>query len=403
MSSPGRSTNWNAKKGIALNTVQTEDLYALLSQPAAPFREHYVKRYIAAFCDRAHVPYFEDDVGNIVVGVDSRPAYRRVVKLASAEPLRIFVAHMDHPGCHGVRWRGDQLMVRWLGGSPVKHLRGAKLWLATDEGIHATARLEKAHIATHGRAIESATLAIDSGLTLLRSVRAADIYGGFSFRAPVWKMRDRLYTKAADDLVGVFSILQTAAWWFAKRRTDPMFLGLLTRAEEVGFVGAVEHFELGWWRAAKRPLLGVSLEASRTLPGALVGGGPVVRLGDRRTVFDANGLQVLTQLAQQHLRTQFQRRVMDGGACEGTAMTAYGIPTIAMSVPLGNYHNQGFEGGPDCRVAEGPAPEFVHVDDIRGMLKLCRAVMTPRVFRQDSWRPTRENLLQNARSYRHLL
>ena len=388
---------------MSLNPAQTEELFALLSQPTAPFREHYIKRYVSAFCDRACVPYCEDDVGNIVLGASSRAAYRRIIKQELPEPVRLFIAHMDHPGCHGVSWRGDQLLVRWYGGSPVKHLRGAKLWLATDEGIHAQAVIEKATVATHGRAIDTAILAIADGRTLLRSVRAEDIYGGFSFRASVWKLRDRLYTKAADDLVGVFAILQTAAWWFAKKPSSAAFLGLLTRAEEVGFVGAVGHLELGWWRGAKRPLLAVSLEASRTLPGARIGGGPIVRLGDRRTVFNADSLQVLTQLAQQQLRTQFQRRVMDGGACEGTATTAYGIPTIAMSVPLGNYHNQGFEGGPDCRAEEAPAPEFVHLDDLRGMMKLCRAVMTPHVFRQDAWRPTRDVFLQNFRRYKQLL
>ena len=94
------------------------------------------------------------------------------------------------------------------------------------------------------------------------------------------------------------------------------FIGLLTRGEEVGFVGAVKHFESAYLAKARRPLMVVSLEASRTLTGAIIGKGPVVRLGDRRTVFDAGGLQVLSQLAERLLPKAHQRRIMDGGACE---------------------------------------------------------------------------------------
>src|SRR4030066_192298 len=86
----------------------------------------------------------------------------------------------------------------------------------------------------------------------------------------------KLYTKAADDLVGVFAILRTAMDLHAgRRRKAPPFIGLLTRAEEVGFIGTVGHLELGWLSAARRPTMCISLETSRTLPNALVGKGPV--------------------------------------------------------------------------------------------------------------------------------
>jgi hypothetical protein len=62
-----------------------------------------------------------------------------------------------------------------------------------------------------------------------------------------------------------------------------------------------------------------------------------------------------------------------------TAATAYGFPAIGISVPLGDYHNQEFEGGSECRGKNGPAPEFVHRRDIEGMLKLCRALLRPRL------------------------
>jgi endoglucanase len=188
-----------------------------------------------------------------------------------------------------------------------------------------------------------------------------------------------------------------------RRKTRPPFLGLLTRAEEVGFVGAIEHFELGWLRQARRPVVCVSLEASRTLPGAEVGKGPIVRLGDRRTPFDPAHSQLLTELAEQVLPKLHQRRIMDGGSCEGSAATAYGFQTIAMAVPLGNYHNQGLEGGPDCRGHLGPAPEFVHLADIEGQRLLCEALMRKGLAWEDPWIDVRAKLKENCRAFRDAL
>jgi endoglucanase len=178
---------------------------------------------------------------------------------------------------------------------------------------------------------------------------------------------------------------------------------LLTRGEEVGFVGAIAHFDLGWLERARRPIVAISLETSRTLPNALIGKGPVVRLGDRRTVFDPGCLQILMEVAEQELPGKHQRRVMDGGACEATAAIAWGLPAIGISVPLGNYHNQGLEGGPDCSGPDGPAPEFVHLDDIDGLLLLCRGLMQPGLAWAEPWKKLRARLRKNYHCYqRHL-
>jgi endoglucanase len=278
-------------------------------------------------------------------------------------------------------------------------VNGTRVWLADNNGYVATGRLARTRIAKSGWAIERAEVQLDRPLD---PRPAADkLFGGFGFRAPVWRSGKKLYTKAADDLVGVFAILSTAIDMFGRHpKTAPPFIGLLTRGEEVGFVGAVAHFELGWLKAARRPVVCVSLETSRTLPGAIVGKGPVVRLGDRRTVFHPDGLRVLSELAERVLPGAHQRRIMDGGACEATAATAYGIPAIGLSVPLGNYHNQNLEGGPGTRGRHGSAPEFVDVRDIAGLLRLCRSLMRARLPWDDAWATQRRRLRGNLRSYR---
>ena len=111
--------------------------------------------------------------------------------------------------------------------------------------------------------------------------------------------------------------------------------------------------------------LPISLEASRTLPGALLNEGPVIRLGDLATIFDVDINRYVTKIANEMKAKsktfKFQRRIMDGGTCEGTAFQSYGFKTLGLAVPLQNYHNQG---------PKGPAPEIISINDVENGRKL---------------------------------
>lgn len=380
-------------------------LHSVLSQPTAPFREHHVIKTICREFDASCVPYFFDPIGNLVIGASSQKEYFSLLRKSQTEPLRIFIAHLDHPGFHGVRWKSPrELEIQWHGGSPTQHLEGASVWLATAKGWAGQGNLIEAKITPSGRSIQTATIQVGEDFRSHYS-KANELYGGFHFRAPVWKEGDLIFTKAADDLVGVFAIAALALDTFGKksRKSPPPFIGLLTRAEEVGFIGAIGHFELGWLQKARRKILCVSLETSRALPLAEIGKGPVVRLGDRTTVFNPEALHILSLLAQKELPESHQRRIMDGGSCEATAASAYGFPAIGISVPLGNYHNQSIEGGPDSRGPLGPAPEFVHTEDVAGLLKLCHALCKPGYQWRDPWHDKRKDFKKELVKYRSLL
>lgn len=381
-----------------MNRRHLQFLLRLLSQPTAPFRESAVLDFARNTLATSRVPHFTDPAGNIVVGCETANDYRRLLRQKSSEPVRLFIAHTDHPGFHGLRWLSPtRLLAQWHGGSPMKHLPGSRVWIRAETGL-VDGRIRSAKLLPSRHAIDR----LEIETRALPQQLADGLYGGFRFRAPAWLSGKRLYTQVADDLVGVFAILVTAREHF-RRKTRAPFLGLLTRAEEVGFIGAIAHFELGWIEARRRPLIAVSLETSRTLANAHIGKGPVVRLGDRRTIFDPGALQVLSQLAEELLPGRHQRRVMDGGTCEATAAMAWGVPAIGISVPLGNYHNQGFEGGPDCRDKEGPAPEFVHLDDIDGLLRLCAGLLQPGLAWGAPWKELHTRLRNNLGRYRRLL
>ena len=270
----------------------SELLFSILKRPSAPFREKHVIDEITAALSKHKVSHFIDPVGNIVVGVASKKDYLKLVGTKSREPVRIYIAHTDHPGFHGTQWIDEEhFEFKWHGGSPTKFLDGAKVWLASSDAVLVDAVMDKAELIPSGRGISHGIIRVPDRSLAQQYKDAKKIYGGFHFREFVWQEGELLYTKAADDLVGSFAI---AAMAIDFRRKKAPFIGLLTRAEEVGFIGAIGHFELGWLKKAKRPILGVSLETSRALPGAEIGKGPVVRLGDKFTVFDSGALRVFT-------------------------------------------------------------------------------------------------------------
>ncbi len=374
-------------------------LYRLMSQPTAPFREHRVAAVALSWLVDKRIDHFIDPAGNIVIGHASEKNYRRFLAGSSREPTRLFIAHMDHPGFHGQRWLSStRLAVRWHGGSPRRRLSNAPVWLASTDGEFAQGKLLKPRLRKDGHGLASAEVQLESAPASRPA--AGDIYGAFHFGKPFRITGRRLYTRVADDLVGVHAVLQTArhAW----RRGLP-FLGLLTRGEEVGFVGALAHFDRFRLATARHALLAVSLETSRVMPGTKIGQGPIVRLGDRRTVFDPGYTQQLLAIAARALPGKFQRRIMDGGACEATAALANGIPAIGISVPLGNYHNESLEGAPGYTRRGAPAPEFVHLDDVEGLQRLCRALVKPGAGWRDPWQSTRERLRRNHRRYRRFI
>ncbi len=368
----------------------------ILEQPTAPFREEMVASVILESLDEARVPWFLDGVGNIVVGVDSEKALKTLLAKKGKEPLRVFIAHMDHPGFHGVQWRGPRggtkLNVKWHGGAPTEHMDGAKVWLRDFVGNEAEGVLRepKYKKTTFGKMLESATVEFEKE-DLIHLSGANEVYGGLKFRAPLWRKGDLVYTRAADDLCGAFAITATAIELAAPlRRQAVPFLGILTRAEEVGFIGAIGHLKQGLLSRAKREILAVSLEASRTLPGAEIGKGPIVRLGDKFTVFDARGLHVLGLVAEKLLPGRHQKRIMDGGRCEASACTVFGVPAVGIAVPLGNYHNQSLQGGPDSRGPNGPAPEFVNMKDVEGVVTLCKGLVAKGLPWADPWKDARK-------------
>jgi endoglucanase len=110
----------------------------------------------------------------------------------------------------------------------------------------------------------------------------------------------------------------------------------------------------------------LSLETSRPVNGAEFGDGPVVRVGDRLSVFDAEAVDILMRTAsEQGIRVQ--RCLLDRGACEASALRALGQRSAGVSICLGNYHNSSED--------ESLCPEYVMLDDVKGLVSLITALV----------------------------
>jgi endoglucanase len=176
--------------------------------------------------------------------------------------------------------------------------------------------------------------------------------------------QDRIYARVCDDLIGCACIVGMMQELERTKYSGAVY-GLFTRAEEVGFVGAIQLAKTG---IVPKDVTIVSLETSNAKGGPVeFGKGPIIRVGDRASVFDSAATLQLQEAALAKKITH-QRALMQGGSCEATAYALYGYRVAAMCVALGNYHN--------CGPKEKIAPEFVSITDAVGMANLCVAAVT---------------------------
>ncbi len=352
-------------------------LRAILERPTAPFHEHAVLEAIDGFA-RAHAPCVRlaaDASGNRILEV-------RGTRASRGAPALAFTAHLDHPGL--VRDPGARRFELLGRVTPAARLRGGRVRFfdaaATPAGRGRVLRVEE----EAGR--------------IWTEVRGAEPGAAFAmFDFPALRIRgDRITGRVCDDLLGAIAILAAVEECLA---TDPRasFLAVFTRAEEVGFVGALQMLKDG---AIPRGVPMVGLECSAARGGnAVIGAGPIVRVGDFSTTFDPGVTAFLRDcadsIAAEDPEFRYQRRLMQGGSCESTAFLLDGRPAGALCLALGNYHNVPDRGPADP--STGLAAEHVSMRDLDGLVRLLvRAVRDARSL-GDPFRATRERLEERRR------
>jgi putative aminopeptidase FrvX len=310
----------------------------LMRHPAAPYQEDAVRGEVERICAEHGIRARRDRAGNLIVHLQTD---------AKVRPIAL-AAHLDHPGFEIVRpLSRTRWLARFLGGVPDAYFRpGVLLRL-----------LPEARAARLGKRRPDRFFEINTASPPVTGPRFA-----------VWELddfairRNHIHGRACDDLIGVASILATLID-LKRARARTNVIGVISRAEEVGFQGALMAATS---RALPKNALVISLETSRELPGVKMGGGVILRVGDRASIFDSAATRYLSEvgaaLRKRRPDFQVQRALMSGGTCEATAYQEFGFQTAAVCVALGNYHNC----GPRNRIAA----EYVSVSDACGMVDL---------------------------------
>ena len=315
-------------------------LEATARLPTAPFHEGEVMAHVEAWAEASGMVTTRDSFGN--VRVESSPG---------AAPAVVFAAHMDHPGFEIAATDGALVEAKWMGGVEPDYFPGAKVRVFSQPPT--TGVCVRTELHPERRRVDTMFLDLEG------EVRVGD---AGSWNVPEWHLEGAMvHTHAADGLAGCAAVLAA----LTTLATDGVpALGLFTRAEEVGFVGALGALAEEAL-PAEAPVL--SVEASKAVGAVRQGVGPVLRVGDKQGVFNAGLCRLLLDVASsihaRHSDFQWQRALMDGGTSEATPYSLHGLRSAGITLPLGNDHNRSEDG-------RALRAETVHLGDFFGAVVL---------------------------------
>lgn len=297
---------------------------SLATLPTATFCEHHVRAEVQRqLRGTPFVRLQRDRFGNLLA------RYRRTKGRAIAAPLGL-VAHLDHPG-FGIGRRRGQRTLHLLGGVREANLPG-----------HRVEFFANAHPEALGTATVTAT-------RWTRQKKWVELDAAIPRAAAfaMWKLPPggfrgkRFVGRVCDDLAQVATLVALLRE-LSRAKVNADLWCLFTRAEEVGFLGALASEDGGLLPPKRVPIL--SLECSQARGFAQMGAGPILRVGDRSTVFTPSVTAWMDETAAA-ARIQHQRLLMAGGSCEATAFASMGRPVGGICLALHNYHNMTARGG----------------------------------------------------------
>ncbi len=317
----------------------------LTSVPTAPFRETAVSKKA--------LEWIREQLGSRATVKKVRGGFIVSYRGAGDGPSLCLAAHLDHPAFDLVTIGSSGATARLRGGLPPHLLAGAS--------VQVFPAIPKDNTPI-GLGVIGPRPEKEDGLWTISWTKPPKGKPDFAVLAlPACETKDGwLLSRSVDDLLGCAISLE-AMRRLIKARAKTNLTVLLNRAEEVGFIGALDMIRSGVLSERDTYL---SIESSRELPGSKPGGGPTIRLGDRACAFDGNATALLDDAAVllKKRGTAVQRLRLTGGTCEATAYLAFGYEAGGVAVPLVNYHN-GWG-------ADAVAPEKVRLSDIEGGTKL---------------------------------
>ena len=338
----------------------------LVNLPTAPFVEVGVIDYIRRFAARRPaLKLSADRFGNLRIRYTPKRSGPRV-----ARPI-LFAAHMDHPGFCATKMIDRQhVRADWRGWVMGTYFMNEKVKFR-DNGRWIPGRIvevirQKPTTAAAKRAVASARSFGAEAPPAAVVVKVKDQVSPGS--AGMWGIGDavirghQIRARMCDDIAGLAGILCMLDEACRMNLRTPCH-AFFTRAEEVGFAGALAAVAD---KTVPRNTIVVAVECSKAVTGVALGAGPVLRVGDRASVFTPAATAycqiVAEQLAAEDKNFKFQRKLMDGGTCESTAYCHYGYEATGICLALGNYHNMDTD-------RKKIGPEFIDLRDFENLVK----------------------------------
>lgn len=338
-------------------------LIDLTAIPTAAGREHRVIQYIEDWtAKRSNLKLTRDKVGNLLIARTSKAGNRR-------KPLFI-TAHLDHPA-FVVRKVTDErtIELEFRGGVQDAYFHDALIDIIDDDDQPHLAAIT--HLNATAQPFKQVTAKLRRPTDEIAPGDVGRWYFGNDAQRQSTITKGVLHAPACDDLAAVAAALATLD--VVRKRKGMEHVGvLLTLAEEVGFIGAIGACK---YTSVPKTSRLICLENSRSFAESPIGGGPILRVGDRISVFAPELTNRIGDLMLEHEKKhpeyKWQRKLMPGGACEATAFSTYGYESTCICLPLGNYHNMIDIDG--VRDGERPAkvgPEYIAIDDYHGMIDM---------------------------------
>ena len=304
-------------------------LCEIAALPTAAGREQRVVEWVETWVRRRKgVKLTHDRAGNLLLKSES---------VTHRNPI-VFEAHLDHPAFVVVEPSdGDRVTAQFRGGVQESYFTGTGVWLHHANGDRTAGTVTDYAPGPEGSGdglpVNRATIALESAAP----ANVGDIVTWRVEGPRVDRRADRFVSPVCDNLASVAAALCAFDRLRAGERDVRV---LLSRAEEVGFIGAIAAAKQGAIPAASRVIV---LENSRSFADSPIGAGPIIRVGDRTSTFDPDLTYRIGRVAEllgaDDEAFQYQRKLMPGGTCNASAYQAFGLAAACVCLPLGNYHN----------------------------------------------------------------
>lgn len=338
-------------------------LMEITSLPTAAGREQHVIQYIADWtAKRSDLKLMRDRVGNLIISQTKKNGNR-------SKPLYI-TAHLDHPA-FVVREVRDEFTIEleFRGGVNEPYFHDALIDIIDDDGRPHLAAIT--HLNNQSEPFKLITARLRHATDEIAPGDIGRWYFGSDAQRAATIQDGLLHSPACDDLAAVAAALATLEMVRKRKGLEHVSL-LFTLAEEVGFIGAIAACK---HKSVPKNARLICLENSRSFAESPIGAGPILRVGDRMTVFApelTNRIgDILLEYEKRNPSYKWQRKLMPGGACEATAFSTYGYQSTCICLPLGNYHNMiDIDGVRDGKRPAKVGPEFISIEDYHGMIDM---------------------------------